>query len=222
MSCLDKLMRCNIVGIQGSLMTKFIDPVYYSSIIIGEQFNRDQLYQALTERIADEMCNSRLPDPFKFNVPQLYQVKRTSVASLTPPSAPNYSVHWNIPSYSVEYVSGATGKVLEDEKVYSRLSKRAFFVRYWRLGKDLGYEDMKQPSNMNYTISKQRMAEYQQAKVTFFDACEQSGIGKWVVKPYNVDNFPYSRAPTPQLNRTIQRFKSAPSLTLGCFISKAD
>lgn len=60
--------RWNVVGIQGSLMSYFTEPIYFSSIILGSLYHADHLSRAMYQRIADI---EDLPQQFALNRPLL-------------------------------------------------------------------------------------------------------------------------------------------------------
>ncbi|KAL5017270.1 hypothetical protein ScPMuIL_006859 [Solemya velum] len=51
MSCSDKILQWNIVGLQGALFSAFLEPVYLTSIILGGQFDHGHLTRAVCCRV---------------------------------------------------------------------------------------------------------------------------------------------------------------------------
>lgn len=56
------------MGVQGSLMSYFSGPIYFSSIILGSLYHADHLSRAMYQRVTDI---EELPQPFTLNKPLL-------------------------------------------------------------------------------------------------------------------------------------------------------
>nr|XP_046218680.1 double-stranded RNA-specific editase 1-like isoform X2 [Oncorhynchus gorbuscha] len=183
MSCSDKIARWNVVGIQGSLMSYFTEPIYFSSIILGSLYHADHLSRAMYQRIADI---EDLPQQFSLNRPLLSGISNAEARQ--PGKAPNFSVNWAVGDLALEVINATTGK--DDMGRASRLCKHALYSRWVRLHSKLSSTlRIKVSKPSSYHDAKQAAVEYHNAKQTLIKVFHKSGLGAWVKKPIEQDQF---------------------------------
>ncbi|XP_072527696.1 double-stranded RNA-specific editase 1a isoform X1 [Salminus brasiliensis] len=183
MSCSDKIARWNVVGVQGSLMSYFSGPIYFSSIILGSLYHADHLSRAMYQRIADI---EELPQPFNLNRPLLSGISNAEARQ--PGKAPNFSVNWTVGDQGLEVINATTGK--DDLGRPSHLCKHALYSRWVRLHTKLSQTLRIRGDRLaTYHEAKQGAVEYHSAKQTLIKAFQKAGLGAWVKKPIEQDQF---------------------------------
>ncbi|XP_049425885.1 double-stranded RNA-specific editase 1-like isoform X1 [Epinephelus fuscoguttatus] len=183
MSCSDKIARWNVVGFQGSLMSYFTEAIYFSSIILGSLYHADHLSRAMYQRITEI---EELPQSFSLNRPLLSGISNAEARQ--PGKAPNFSVNWTVGDQGLEVINATTGK--DDLGRPSRLCKHALYSRWIRLHCKLSSTlRIRTTRPSSYHEAKQAAVEYHSAKQTLFRAFHKAGLGAWVKKPIEQDQF---------------------------------
>lgn len=186
MSCSDKLARWNVLGLQGSLLSLFIEPVYLESVVLGSLYHPGHMQRAMWGRLEAQLALKE-DGPFQLHRPLLGAI--SSPESRQVNKSPNFSINWTVGCEGPEVVNASTGKA-EDGQV-SRLSKRSLFARFCRLWGHISAmesQDPAQPPRL-YADAKKSAGLYQEAKGKVSEAFSASGLGTWVSKPIEADEF---------------------------------
>ena len=187
MSCADKVARWNVLGLQGSLLAYFLEPVYLHSVVLGSLFHPTHMYRALTGRVKDTL--DPLPDRFRLNTPKFNLM--TSKEVRNPGKGPNYSVNWTSGRENIEVVDAMKGKV-QDTQQPSRLCKSSMFKRWKNLASSkvlLHIESIPPEVPELYVEAKEGSKKFQQAKKSLFKAFMKANLGNWIKKPMEQDEF---------------------------------
>ena len=139
MSCSDKIARWNVVGVQGSLLSLYLEPIYLKSVVVGNLFHQDHMLRAVYQRISNIMD---LPEPFLPTLPLLLGVSHPLGRNTAKPSA--NSLCWTWGDSQPELINSRTGKL--DDMAPSAVCKRELFERFISLWDELACEEVQKSS----------------------------------------------------------------------------
>ncbi|XP_028911797.1 double-stranded RNA-specific adenosine deaminase isoform X1 [Ornithorhynchus anatinus] len=189
MSCSDKILRWNVLGLQGAMLTHFLQPIYLTSITLGYLYSQGHLTRALCCRMARE--GSGFPEglrpPYALNHPK---VGRVSVYDSTRQTGKTKesSVNWCLADGTeVEVLDGTKGKVDGPQLEVSRVSKRNLFALFRQLSAQAKRADLL--AFASYAEAKGAARAYQVARDYFVQGLEELGYGSWIGKPQEEKSF---------------------------------
>ncbi|XP_019353273.1 double-stranded RNA-specific adenosine deaminase isoform X2 [Alligator mississippiensis] len=194
MSCSDKILRWNVLGLQGALLSHFMQPVYLRSVTLGYLYSQGHLTRAICCRLTRDgsTIEAGLPAPYHVEHPEVGRVSVYDSARQTGKTKES-SVNWCLADHSeVEVLDGTKGKVDGPKLEVSRVSKRRMFNLFQQLCAMRSRQDLQ--AFTLYSDAKEAASAYQGAKQRFFQALEEMGYGSWIRKPKEEDSFSLSEA----------------------------
>ncbi|CAF3501434.1 unnamed protein product, partial [Rotaria socialis] len=172
MSCSDKIVRWNILGIQGALLSNRIQPIYLNSITIGFPFHYGHLCRALCCRLHDYFNSNPLLKPYRLNHPLIGHTKLKWKEEINRSNNSYDSLNWNIKEKSIELIEPSSGKRKPNQQP-SRLCKSHIFQLY---------KNIYSTDNKSYDQMKKASITYQQCKYQMFQGFELYYSTGWISK----------------------------------------
>ena len=165
MSCSDKILRWNVLGLQGALLSQFMEPVYMSSLTLGSLHHHGHLSRAVCCRVRE--IEEDLPTGFTVNHPSLGRAGGGDEMKRHTEKTSNFSLNWALGDDKAELTDGVTGRpvtgqcVLPSPTPLSRISKASLFSTFVTLCTNSERDEISDTTT--YSDVKRVALEYQQA-----------------------------------------------------------
>lgn len=161
--------------ISGAALNKIIEPVYFSSVLVGEHFDEEHLSRALFGRISDF---ESLSEEFHLNQPYISSFSFSKIPMVG--KSPKHGFCWVEGWSDIELIDQRTGRLRltrNDSASFSKLAKCRKSERIRKL-----YE-------FTYGDLKASALPYQETKSAISKLLEHKGHGTQVQSSRELDNF---------------------------------
>lgn len=187
MSCSDKLARWNVLGLQGCLLSQFVEPIYMSSLTLGALYDAGHLARAVCCRM--DVTQDDLPPGFRQNHPLLSRVSVSDQLPRSTEKTTDSSVNWCLGDQLAEVIHGPTGRLpkVSGPKAAPRISKHHLAALFVRTCRTVNRDDLL--SVGSYQEAKEAAAKYRQARMSLLSHCRSKSYGRWMHKPVEQEQF---------------------------------
>ncbi len=195
MSCSDKLGRWNVLGLQGSLLSNFMEPIYMSSLSLGSLHHHGHLARAVCCRFSELEQEKLLPPGFQVNHPCLDRVQGGDQLKRHTEKTSNFSMNWSLGDERAELNDGGNGRPVPPpgalrsqlSTTCSRITKASLYALFLHLCKVANRTELL--SARTYRDTKELSTDFQRAKRSMYKVCENKGYGVWMKKPLEQEQF---------------------------------